>query len=216
MPMIPETAYVMLACARLGCPHSVVFAGFSAEALRDIVDCNSKWVCTADQGMRGGRTTRLKKIGDAAIAGIPASAGGPALVERCFVFKRTNAEVPFEAGRDMWMEDALADARPYCPPQDLDAEDSLFLLYTSGSTGKPKGLAHTTAGYLLYAMMTQKYVFDYREGDVYACVADCGWITGTRTSSTDPSATGAPPSCLRARPSTPTLGATGISSKRTK
>ena len=99
-------------------------------------------------------------------------------MERCFLFKRTNAEVPFDSARDMWMEDALADARPYCPPEDMDAEDTLFLLYTSGSTGKPKGLAHTTAGYLLYAAMTQKYVFDYREGDVYACVADCGWITG--------------------------------------
>jgi acetyl-CoA synthetase len=179
MPMIPQCAYVMLACARIGAPHSVVFAGFSAEALGSrIVDGNSNWVVTADGGMRGGRVVPLKKITDEAIAAIPESAGGPALVKKVFMFERTKKEVGFVEGRDMWMEAACANARPYCPPEAMDSEDTLFYLYTSGSTGKPKGIAHTQAGYLLYASMTQKYVFDNREGDVYACVADCGWITG--------------------------------------
>jgi|EP00945_MAST-04E_sp_MAST-4E-sp1_P005096 acetyl-CoA synthetase len=183
MPMIPECAFVMLALTRLGAPHSVVFAGFSAEALRDrIVDGNSKFLVTADEGVRGGRKIPLKKTADAAVASIPDSAGGPALVQTCFLFQRTGADVNFVAGRDLWMnrsaEDPVANARPFIPCEEMDSEDTLFYLYTSGSTGKPKGIAHSTAGYLLYAQMTQKYVFDYREGDVYACVADCGWITG--------------------------------------
>ena len=179
MPMIPQAAYVMLACARIGAPHSVVFAGFSSEALRNrIIDCKSKFVITADEGVRGGRTVKLKGITDEAIASIPAADGGPSLVEKVFCFKRTGADVPTVEGRDLWMEEPMAAARPYCPCETMDAEDTLFFLYTSGSTGKPKGILHTTGGYLLYASMTQKYVFDYREGDVYACVADVGWITG--------------------------------------
>jgi acetyl-CoA synthetase len=179
MPMIPQCAYTMLACARIGAPHSVVFAGFSAEALGSrIVDGNSNWVVTADGGMRGGRIVKLKSITDQAIANIPESAGGPSLVKNVFCFKRTNENVNFVEGRDLWMEELCANARPYCPPESMDSEDTLFYLYTSGSTGKPKGIAHTQAGYLLYASMTQRYVFDNREGDIYACVADCGWITG--------------------------------------
>lgn len=173
LPMIPQLAYTMLACARIGAPHSVVFAGFSAESLRDrIVDASSKWVITSDEGMRGGRAIRLKEITDAAVDG----AGG--VVKNVFVFKRTGADVAMHDGRDVWMEPELAKARPYCPPEPLDSEDMLFLLYTSGSTGKPKGVVHSQAGYLLYTMLTHKYVFDLREDDVYACVADCGWITG--------------------------------------
>jgi acetyl-CoA synthetase len=183
LPMIPQCAFVMLALTRIGAPHSVVFAGFSAEALRSrIVDGNSKFVVCADEGMRGGRAIQLKKICDAAIAGIPDSAGGPGLVDTVFLFQRTGADVNVVEGRDLWMnrneEDPVPNARPYIPCEVMDSEDTLFYLYTSGSTGKPKGIAHSTAGYLLYAQMTQKYVFDYREGDVYACVADCGWITG--------------------------------------
>ena len=179
MPMIPQCAYTMLACTRIGAPHSVVFAGFSAEALGSrIVDGNSNWVVTADGGMRGSRVVKLKDITDQAIANIPEAAGGPSLVKNVFCFKRTNKDVNFVEGRDLWMEELCANARPYCPPEPMDSEDTLFYLYTSGSTGKPKGIAHTQAGYLLYASMTQHYVFDNREGDIYACVADCGWITG--------------------------------------
>jgi len=179
MPMIPQCAYTMLACARIGAPHSVVFAGFSAEALGSrIVDAASNWVVTADGAMRASRVTQLKKITDEAIAAIPESAGGPGLVKKVFCFKRTNAEVNFVEGRDCWMEELMKNARPYCPPEEMDSEDILFHLYTSGSTGAPKGVTHTTGGYLLTASMTHHYVFDNREGDVYGCVADCGWITG--------------------------------------
>ncbi len=172
LPMIPEVAFVMLACARIGAPHSIVFAGFSADALRDrIVDVRSKFIFTTDEGLRGGRTIALKKCVDASVAQCD-------FVERVFCFKRTGTEVPFNAERDVWMEDEVEGQRPYCPPESMDSEDTLFYLYTSGSTGKPKGLAHTTAGYMLYTTLTHRYVFDYRPGDVYACVADCGWITG--------------------------------------
>ena len=173
MPMIPDLAFVMLACARIGAVHSVVFAGFSANSLRDrIVDAQSKWVICADEGKRGGRTIGLKVIVDKAIS----ESGG--VVERCFMFHRTNnPEVP-TTDIDVNMEEEVLTVRPYCPCEEMDSEDNLFLLYTSGSTGKPKGIAHTQAGYLLYTSMTHKYVFDYRDGDVYACVADCGWITG--------------------------------------
>jgi len=173
MPMIPEIAFVTLACARIGAPHSIVFAGFSAEALRDrIVDVNSRFVFTTDEGLRGGRTIALKKCVDASIQQVD-------FVERVFVFKRTgNPEVSFDSKRDIWMEGECEGQKPYCPPESMDSEDTLFFLYTSGSTGKPKGVAHTTAGYMLYTTMTHRYVFDYRPGDIYACVADCGWITG--------------------------------------
>uniref|UniRef100_A0A7S1C8B5 Acetyl-coenzyme A synthetase n=1 Tax=Bicosoecida sp. CB-2014 TaxID=1486930 RepID=A0A7S1C8B5_9STRA len=174
LPMIPQLAYVMLACARIGAPHSVVFAGFSADSLRDrIVDGHSKWVVCSDEGLRGGKTIPLKQTVDDACTG--AAAG---IVQKVFMFKRTGAAVNVVAGRDVWMEPEMAKARPYCPAVPLDSEDMLFLLYTSGSTGKPKGVAHSQAGYLLYTMLTHRYVFDIREDDVYACVADCGWITG--------------------------------------
>jgi acetyl-CoA synthetase len=171
MPMSPELAFVMLACARIGAVHSVVFAGFSSDALRDrINDASSKWVVTANEGMRGGRAIPLKATTDHAVA-------QTTCVQRVFVYRHTPAEVEFNV-KDFDMNAALALARPYCPPVAMDAEDPLFLLYTSGSTGKPKGVAHTSAGYILYAALTHKLVFDVRPGDVYACVADCGWITG--------------------------------------
>ena len=172
LPMIPEAAVAMLACARIGAVHTVVFAGFSADALRDrILDANAVAVITADQGLRGGKVIPLKRTVDDAVMASPS-------VRTVFVTKRTGAKVPFSSPRDVDIDEAMAAQRPYCPPESMDAEDTLFLLYTSGSTGKPKGIAHTTAGYLLYTSLTHHYVFDYREGDIYACMADVGWITG--------------------------------------
>ena len=171
MPMVPDLAFVMLACTRIGAVHSVVFAGFSADALRDrIQDAKSAWVVTADEGKRGGRAIPLKQTTDVAVSQCPG-------VVSVFVYQRTGADVPYGT-KDIRMDVELRNARPFCPAVSVDAEDIMFLLYTSGSTGKPKGVAHTTAGYLLFACMTHKYIFDYRPGDVYACVADCGWITG--------------------------------------
>jgi acetyl-CoA synthetase len=173
MPMMVEIATVMLACARIGAVHSVVFAGFSAESLADrIKDASSKWVITADEGVRGGRVIPLKRTVDAAVAKCEG------LVQSVFVYKRTGNEEVEYSSHDVRMEEELPRQRPFCPAEKMDSEDLLFLLYTSGSTGKPKGVAHTTAGYLLYTAMTHKYTFDVRRGDVYACVADCGWITG--------------------------------------
>ena len=172
LPMIPEAAVAMLACARIGAVHTVVFAGFSAEALRDrINDAGAVAVITADQGLRGGKIIPLKRTVDEATMAAPS-------VRHVFMAHRTNAKVPFFPPRDVHLEEVMAQQRPYAPAESLDAEDTLFLLYTSGSTGKPKGIAHTTAGYLLYTSMTHEYVFDYREDDIYACVADVGWITG--------------------------------------
>ncbi|MFP4377321.1 MAG: acetate--CoA ligase, partial [Spirochaetales bacterium] len=172
LPMIPEAAIAMLACARIGAIHTVVFAGFSAEALRDrIQDAEAVAVITADQGLRGGKVIPLKRTVDEAVMACPS-------VKHVLMVKRTGAKVPFFEPRDVDLDEAMAVQRPYCPPESMDAEDTLFLLYTSGSTGRPKGIAHTTAGYLLYTSLTHEYVFDYREGDVYACVADVGWITG--------------------------------------
>jgi acetyl-CoA synthetase len=172
LPMVPEAAVAMLACARIGAVHTVVFAGFSAEALRDrINDAQAVAVVTADQGLRGGKAIPLKRTVDEATMAAPS-------VRTVFMAHRTNAKVPFFPPRDVHLEEALEKQRPYSPPESMDAEDTLFLLYTSGSTGKPKGIAHTTAGYLLYTALTHRYVFDYRDGDVYACVADVGWITG--------------------------------------
>ncbi|CAM9250579.1 unnamed protein product [Ectocarpus fasciculatus] len=171
MPMVPEAAVAMLACARLGAPHSVVFAGFSAEALRDrIVDANSKWVFTTDEGRRGGKTLHLKSIVDKAVEDADC-------VEKVLVITATGAKVPM-GERDVQMSEMLPRMRPYCPCETMDSEDLLFILYTSGSTGRPKGVAHTTAGYLLYTGMTTKHAFGLEEGDVFACVADVGWITG--------------------------------------
>lgn len=172
LPMIPEAAIAMLACARLGVVHTVVFAGFSADALRDrILDSDAVAVITADQGLRGGKVIPLKRTVDEAVMAAPS-------VRNVFVTKRTGAKVPFFPPRDVDLDEAMSVQRPYCPVEPMDAEDILFLLYTSGSTGKPKGIAHTTAGYLLYTALTHRYVFDYRDGDVFACVADVGWITG--------------------------------------
>ncbi|CAM9163023.1 unnamed protein product [Ascophyllum nodosum] len=172
MPMVPEAAVAMLACARLGAPHSVVFAGFSAEALRDrIVDAKSKWIFTTDEGKRGGKTLHLKKIVDAAVEKADC-------VEKVLMFTSTGAKVPMKPQRDVLLSEMLPRMRPYCPCERMDSEDLLFILYTSGSTGTPKGVAHTTAGYLLYTAMTTKHAFGLKEGDIFACVADIGWITG--------------------------------------
>mmetsp|Transcript_139973 Transcript_139973/g.247340 ORF Transcript_139973/g.247340 Transcript_139973/m.247340 type:complete len:661 (+) Transcript_139973:61-2043(+) len=172
MPMIPEAAYTMLASARIGLIHSVVFAGFSAKSLMDrMVDAQSPFVVTADEGLRGKKVITLKKICDDAMA--PCD-----FIKTCFVFKRTGGEITMKEGRDVWAGETMALMRPYCPCEPMDSEDYLFMLYTSGSTGKPKGVAHGTAGYLLWTTLTTKYVFDVHVGDCYASVADIGWITG--------------------------------------
>mmetsp|Transcript_7866 Transcript_7866/g.13781 ORF Transcript_7866/g.13781 Transcript_7866/m.13781 type:complete len:659 (-) Transcript_7866:104-2080(-) len=172
MPMIPEAAYTMLASARIGLIHSVVFAGFSAKSLMDrMVDAQSPFVVTADEGLRGKKVITLKKICDDAMA--PCD-----FIKTCFVFKRTGGEITMKEGRDVWAGETMALMRPYCPCEPMDSEDYLFMLYTSGSTGKPKGVAHGTAGYLLWTTITTKYVFDVHVGDCYASVADIGWITG--------------------------------------
>ena len=172
MPMIPEAAYAMLACARLGAVHSVIFGGFSAESVRDrILDADCRVLITADEGLRGKKVVPLKRTADQALAACPA-------VHTVLVHKRTGGAVTMAEGRDVWLRTAMDAQRPWCPAEPVDSEDLLFLLYTSGSTGKPKGVAHSSAGYLLYAAVTHKYVFDYREGDIYACMADVGWVTG--------------------------------------
>ncbi|SET71348.1 acetate--CoA ligase, partial [Oceanicella actignis] len=172
LPMIPAAAYAMLACARIGAIHSVVFAGFSPDALADrINDCGAKLVVTADEGPRGGRATPLKANVDKALA----KCGGDV---RTLVVRRTGAEVPFDPARDAWYEDEAARVSDDCPIEEMNAEDPLFILYTSGSTGKPKGVLHTSGGYLVYASMTHQYVFDYHDGDIYWCTADVGWVTG--------------------------------------
>ncbi len=172
LPMIPELAYSMLACARIGAVHSVVFAGFSAESLRDrILDAGAKVVLTANEGLRGGKRIPLKATVDQAIEGL-------SIVERVFVVRRTEKEVPMREGRDLWLEEETAKQRSTCPVEWMAAEDPLFILYTSGSTGKPKGVLHTTGGYLVYASLTHRLVFDYHPGDIYCCAADVGWITG--------------------------------------
>jgi len=172
LPMIPEAAVAMLACARIGAIHSIVFGGFSAEALKDrILDSDCRTVVTADEGRRGGKAIPLKANVDEALAHCPD-------VQTVFVVKNTAAAVGWAEGRDVWWHEADAVASEDCPAEPMDAEDPLFILYTSGSTGKPKALLHTTGGYLLYAAMTHHYVFDYHEGEVYWCTADVGWVTG--------------------------------------
>ena len=174
MPMVPETAVAMLACARIGAVHSVVFGGFSPEALAArVIDGKSKWIITADQGVRGGKTIPLKENVERALDGAASD-----LVVNVFVLQRTGADVPFKAGRDIWFHEAMAEASSECPPERMNAEDPLFMLYTSGSTGTPKGVLHTTGGYLVYASLTHESVFDYQEGDIYWCTADVGWVTG--------------------------------------
>ncbi len=172
MPMIPEAAYAMLACTRIGAVHSVVFGGFSPDALRDrILDADCRTVITADEGVRGGKPVALKQNVDKALASCPN-------VSTVLVVERTGAAVNWSEGRDLKYQHALDAASSDCPPEPMDAEDPLFILYTSGSTGKPKGVLHTTGGYLLQAAMTFKYVLDYRDGEVFWCTADVGWVTG--------------------------------------
>ena len=172
MPMIPEAAYAMLACARIGAVHSVVFGGFSPESIKDrILDSDCQVVITADEGVRGGKPIPLKANTDKALESCPN-------VRAVLVVKRTGGEVAWDSQRDIWYHEAEASVDDYCEPELMDAEDPLFILYTSGSTGKPKGVLHSTGGYLLQAAMSHLYVFDYREGEVYWCTADIGWITG--------------------------------------
>lgn len=173
LPMIPEAVVALLACARIGAVHSVVFAGFSADSLRDrTIDCEARVVITTDEGKRGGRTIATKSIVDAALAECPK-------VEHCIVVKRTgNEQVEMKKGRDQWYSEVCSCERAYCPPVPVSSEDPLFILYTSGSTGKPKGVVHTTGGYLLGTALTVKHVFDVHEDDRFACMADIGWITG--------------------------------------
>jgi acetyl-CoA synthetase len=172
LPMIPEAAYAMLACARIGAVHSIVFGGFSPDSLAGRIEgCESRVLITADEGLRGGKKVPLKKNADAAIAKV-------GNVDTVFVVTRTGSDVPMTEGRDIRYEDAVASASPDCEPEEMNAEDPLFILYTSGSTGKPKGVLHTTGGYLVYAAFTHEAIFDYHEGDVYWCTADVGWVTG--------------------------------------
>ncbi|WPZ15621.1 acetate--CoA ligase [Nitratireductor rhodophyticola] len=176
MPMIPEATYAMLACARIGAVHSVVFGGFSPDSLAGrIEDCQSDFVITADEGLRGGKKIPLKENTDKAIA-LAEKAG--AKVRHVLVVQRTAGKINWFEDRDLWYHEETAKAKPECKPEKMKAEDPLFILYTSGSTGKPKGVLHTTGGYLVYASMTHEYVFDYHDGDVYWCTADVGWVTG--------------------------------------
>ncbi len=172
MPMIPEAAFAMLACARIGAIHSVVFGGFSPQSLKDrILDSDCRTVITADEGVRGGKTVPLKKNTEQALADCPN-------VHTVVTVRRTGGDVPWQEGRDIWYDDLVEDQPVTAEAETMDSEDPLFILYTSGSTGKPKGVQHSTAGYLLQAAITHKYVFDYHDGDVYWCTADVGWITG--------------------------------------
>tara|TARA_Y100000748_G_scaffold120383_1_gene101040 strand:+ start:57 stop:1985 length:1929 start_codon:yes stop_codon:yes gene_type:complete len=173
MPMIPELSIAVLACARIGAIHSVVFGGFSSDSLNSrILDCKPKMVICADRGVRGGKSVPSKSNADVALEGTD--------VNKCIVVKRTGEETNMVSGRDFWWNEEMNDSSisDDCPPEEMDAEDPLFILYTSGSTGKPKGVLHTTGGYIVYTSLTFKYVFDYKEGDIFWCTADIGWITG--------------------------------------
>ncbi len=172
LTMIPELAYIMLACARIGAVHSIIFGGFSPDSIATrINDCESDYVVTADEGVRGGKIIPLKKIADEAMMQCPN-------VKKCIVVKRTGNQVDWNSERDVSYEEITSKISDKCPPEEMNAEDPLFILYTSGSTGKPKGVLHTTGGYMVYASMTHQYIFDYKNRDVYWCTADIGWVTG--------------------------------------
>ncbi len=172
LPMILELPVAMLACARIGAIHSIVFGGFSPDSLAGrIQDCDSVLVITADEGLRGGRKVPLKSNTDTALTSCPS-------VQKCIVVKHTGGSIDWKDGRDLWFHELMASASADCPPEEMNAEDPLFILYTSGSTGKPKGVLHTTGGYMVYTSMTHQYVFDYKDGDIYWCTADIGWVTG--------------------------------------
>jgi acetyl-CoA synthetase len=199
MPMIPEAAYAMLACARVGAVHSVVFGGFSPDSLAGrILDCASTVVITADEGLRGGKTVPLKQNTDVALTQCPE-------VKRVVVVKRTGGKVLMHGPRDVWYHEEAAKVSADCPPVEMNAEDPLFILYTSGSTGKPKGVLHTTGGYLVFASMTHQYVFDYHDGDIYWCTADVGWVTGHSYIVYGPLANGATTLMFEGVPNYPTV-----------
>ncbi len=198
LPMIPESAYAMLACARIGAVHSVVFGGFSPDSLAGrIDDCTSKFVITADEGVRGGRTIPLKKNTDEALK---KTKGG----EKVLVVRRTGNDVAWVEGRDIWLHEELVKVSADCPAEEMSAEDPLFVLYTSGSTGKPKGVLHTSGGYLVFTSMTHQYVFDYHDGDIYWCTADVGWVTGHSYILYGPLANGATTMMFEGVPNYPT------------
>ncbi len=198
LPMIPEAAYAMLACSRIGAVHSIVFGGFSPDSLAGrIEDAQSSVLITADEGLRGGRGVPLKANADAAAEKAP--------VKTMIVVRRTGGKVDMKAGRDIWYHEAAAGVSPECKPEEMNAEDPLFILYTSGSTGKPKGVLHTTGGYLVYASMTHQYVFDYHEGDIYWCTADVGWVTGHSYIVYGPLANGATTLMFEGIPNYPTI-----------
>ncbi len=172
LTMIPELAYMMLACARIGAVHSIIFGGFSADSISGrILDCKSEFIITADEGVRGGKKIPLKEITDTALENCPD-------VKKCLVVKRTGEKINITEGRDVFFDDLVKDVEVYCEPEIMSAEDPLFILYTSGSTGKPKGVLHTSGGYLVYASMTHEYIFNYKQNDIYWCTADIGWVTG--------------------------------------
>ena len=200
MPMIPELAYVMLACARIGAVHSIIFGGFSAEAIRDrVLDAECKIVVTANEGLRGGKKLKLKDTVDQAVDGLN-------MVETVLVARRTDRDVNMRPGRDYWLDEEMSKQRSTCTVEWMGAEEPLFILYTSGSTGKPKGVMHTTGGYMVYASMTHRVVFNYRPGDVYFCAADIGWITGHSYIIYGPLANGATTVMFESIPTYPDAG----------
>ena len=201
LPMIPAAAFAMLACTRIGAVHSIVFGGFSPDSLANRVeDCDSSVVITADEGLRGGKPVHMKKNVDVADGKVK---GG---IKTVIVVKHTGGHVEMKEGRDVWYHDEAAKVTAHCPPAEMKAEDPLFILYTSGSTGKPKGVLHTTGGYLVYASMTHQYVFDYKDGDVYWCTADVGWVTGHSYIVYGPLANGATTLMFEGVPTYPDIG----------